>query len=183
MQALTGTSRIGGGLSCLWMISSEPRLRLWTSSARQTTLTSCEFRCCCHRHLGACTTTAHSDFLSIFLRRFTSDHGYSLGELNLNWDKRNVYEFDVKIHLLIRGPGIAPGSTFNQVLSNVDLAPSMLSLAGLGTVGMDGRSFIPLAIDPDDTTCGISFPTHPICSCDSSFFVSPFYFFDVFCMC
>ena len=35
---------------------------------------------------------------------YTSDHGYSLGELNLNWDKRNVYEFDVRVHLLMRGP-------------------------------------------------------------------------------
>ena len=26
------------------------------------------------------------------------DHGYSLGELNLNWDKRNVYDFDIRIH-------------------------------------------------------------------------------------
>ena len=30
--------------------------------------------------------TSHTFFV------YTSDHGYSLGELNLNWDKRNVYE-------------------------------------------------------------------------------------------
>jgi arylsulfatase A-like enzyme len=27
---------------------------------------------------------------------YTSDHGYSFGELNLEWDKRNVYEFDTR---------------------------------------------------------------------------------------
>jgi N-acetylglucosamine-6-sulfatase len=32
---------------------------------------------------------------------FSSDHGYQLGELNLPQDKRNVYEFDTKIHLLM----------------------------------------------------------------------------------
>ena len=34
---------------------------------------------------------------------YSSDHGYSFGELNLAWDKRNVYEFDVRIHLVVRG--------------------------------------------------------------------------------
>ena len=42
---------------------------------------------------------------------YTSDHGYQLGQLNLNWDKRNVYESNIRIHLLVRGPGIGAGST------------------------------------------------------------------------
>ena len=78
---------------------------------------------------------------------YSSDHGYSFGELNLAWDKRNVYEFDVRIHLVIRGPGISPGSHFPQLASNVDLAPTMLSLAGLQPPAtMDGKSMLPLLV-------------------------------------
>jgi arylsulfatase A-like enzyme len=77
-----------------------------------------------------------------------SDHGYSLGELNLNWDKRNVYDFDTRIHLLIKGPGIKPGSKFEFLASNVDLAPTMLSLASIDRApGMDGKSFLPIMLD------------------------------------
>jgi len=74
---------------------------------------------------------------------YSSDHGYQLGELNLPQDKRNVYEFDTKIHLLMRGPGVRPGSTWKQVASNVDIAPTILSLANIPKpTKMDGRSFL-----------------------------------------
>jgi N-acetylglucosamine-6-sulfatase len=71
-----------------------------------------------------------------------------LGQLNLNWDTRNVYEQDVRIHLLLRGPGIAPGSTFDFPATNVDLAPTILGMAGLeAPEGIDGKSFLPLLVD------------------------------------
>ena len=63
----------------------------------------------------------------------------------MNWDKRNVYDFDTRIHLLIKGPGIKPGSSFEFLASNVDIAPTMLSLAGIERPpGMDGKSFLPI---------------------------------------
>ena len=31
---------------------------------------------------------------------YSSDHGFQLGEMNLAMDKRNVYDFDVRIHLV-----------------------------------------------------------------------------------
>lgn len=72
-----------------------------------------------------------------------------LGQLNLNWDKRNVYEMDVRVHFLIRGPGIAPNSTFDFPATNVDLAPTLLGMAGLDPpAGMDGKSFLPLLVTP-----------------------------------
>ena len=77
--------------------------------------------------------------------RRSSDHGYQLGQLNLNWDKRNLYESNIRIHLLVRGPGISPGSAFDIAATNVDLAPTLLDMAGvLESAGeMDGRSFLP----------------------------------------
>ena len=84
---------------------------------------------------------------------FSSDHGYSLGELNLNWDKRNVYDFDTRIHLLVRGPGIAPGRAIAAPLTNVDLAPTILDMAGIfdyDAGDVDGRSLLPLLLDDSD---------------------------------
>lgn len=63
-----------------------------------------------------------------------------------------MYDFDVRIHLVIRGPGIVPGSTFSELSSNVDLAPTMLSMAGLPRPAtMDGRSLLPLLVDTNST--------------------------------
>jgi hypothetical protein len=68
--------------------------------------------------------------------------------LNLEWDKRNVYEFDTRIHLLIRGPGLKAGSTFAQLATNVDLAPTIMALAGVSNAviaqASDGHSMLPL---------------------------------------
>eukprot|EP01060_Flectonema_neradi_P017444 TRINITY_DN2432_c0_g1_i4.p1 TRINITY_DN2432_c0_g1~~TRINITY_DN2432_c0_g1_i4.p1 ORF type:complete len:537 (+),score=118.77 TRINITY_DN2432_c0_g1_i4:83-1612(+) len=74
---------------------------------------------------------------------YSSDHGFQLGELNLAMDKRNVYEFDIKIHLAIKGPGIPQGATFSQPATNVDIAPTILELAGVTSMQVDGRSLVP----------------------------------------
>ena len=82
---------------------------------------------------------------------YSSDHGFQLGEFNILIDKRQHYDHDTRIHNLVRGPGIAPGSTFGALGTNVDQAPTWLGLAGLSKPpGMDGRSYAPLLIDADD---------------------------------
>ena len=78
----------------------------------------------------------------------SSDHGFQLGEFNLPFDKRHVYDFDTRIHLLVRGPGVKSGSTLAALATNVDLAPTWLGLAGVAQPGsMDGRSLAPLQQD------------------------------------
>lgn len=37
-------------------------------------------------------------------------------------DKRHVYDFNTRIHLLARGPGIKPGHTWNKPATQVDMA-------------------------------------------------------------
>ena len=70
-----------------------------------------------------------------------------VGQLNLNMDKRNLYESNLRIPLLVKGPRIAPGSHFDFPATNVDLSPTFLDMGGvtdLSDVSIDGRSFLSL---------------------------------------
>ena len=82
---------------------------------------------------------------------YSSDHGFQLGQFNILMDKRNVYEWDQKIHLLARGPGIAKGSTWSEPATQVDMAPTFLSLAGVEVAPdrFDGKSLVPLLVDAE----------------------------------
>lgn len=80
---------------------------------------------------------------------YSSDHGFQLGQFNIPMDKRHVYEWNIKIHLLARGPGIAPGSTFAAPATQVDMAPTFLGLAGVAAPAeMDGKSLVPFLVAP-----------------------------------
>jgi len=62
-------------------------------------------------------------------------------------DKRQPYDFDTRIHLLARGPGIKPGTTWTQPATQVDMAPTFLGIAGLPKPAtMDGHSLLPLLV-------------------------------------
>ncbi|CAH1783660.1 unnamed protein product, partial [Owenia fusiformis] len=76
---------------------------------------------------------------------FSSDNGFHLGQFSLPNDKRQMYDFDIRVPLYVRGPGIKPGQKKNQLIGNIDLAPTFIALAN-GTVPseMDGQSFVPL---------------------------------------
>lgn len=78
---------------------------------------------------------------------FTSDNGFLLGEHRLT-GKSVPYEESIGVPLLIRGPGIPHGQRRSQVVGNIDLAPTILDLAGAPRGGMDGRSLLPLIHNP-----------------------------------
>ncbi|WP_242118621.1 sulfatase family protein [Aestuariivivens sediminicola] len=64
---------------------------------------------------------------------YSSDNGYFMGEHGY-WDKRIAYENSMKIPMLIRYPkAIQPGTKINDIALNIDLAPTILDLAGLNT--------------------------------------------------
>jgi arylsulfatase A-like enzyme len=77
----------------------------------------------------------------------TSDHGYNLGQHNLPSCKLNVYDHSIRIPMMIRGPGITPRQAFAEIGSNVDVAPTLLALAGIDPATtvppMDGKSLLP----------------------------------------
>ena len=77
---------------------------------------------------------------------FTSDNGFFHGEHRIRTEKFRVYEEDVHLPLLIRGPGFPQGATRRQFVSNIDLAPTIVDLANASPgLVMDGRSLVPLA--------------------------------------
>jgi N-acetylglucosamine-6-sulfatase len=77
---------------------------------------------------------------------FTSDHGYFYGEHGLNEERRLAYEETIRIPLLVRYPSrIKAGSVSSDIVLMLDLAPTVLSLAGLAPPAtMEGRSLLPI---------------------------------------
>jgi arylsulfatase A-like enzyme len=77
---------------------------------------------------------------------FTSDNGFFYGEHGLSLERRLPYEESIRTPLIVRYPRLVePGSRVQRLVSSVDLAPSLLDLAG-APIGdhIQGRSFVPL---------------------------------------
>ena len=77
---------------------------------------------------------------------FTSDNGYFYGEHGLSVERRLAYEESIRMPLLIRYPkAIKAGMVRDDFALNIDLAPTLLELAGVsGPMSMEGRSLVPL---------------------------------------
>ena len=76
---------------------------------------------------------------------YMGDNGFQFGELGLI-DKRDAYEASIRVPLLARAPGlIKPGTKVEQMVLNVDIAPTIMELAGMEKPAqMQGYSFLPL---------------------------------------
>eukprot|EP00939_MAST-03C_sp_MAST-3C-sp1_P004073 g4073.t1 len=82
---------------------------------------------------------------------YTSDHGFQLGQHRLATDKRHLYEHDIRIPLVVSGPGVTANRTLSSIVLNVDLAPTFVDIMGLAVPSdMDGRSFLPLLVGDED---------------------------------
>jgi N-acetylglucosamine-6-sulfatase len=81
---------------------------------------------------------------------FVSDNGFFFGEHRLLGGKFLAYESATHMPFLIRGPGIEPGSSTGELIANVDVAPTILELAGAeADKSIDGRSLVPYLEDPE----------------------------------
>jgi N-acetylglucosamine-6-sulfatase len=80
---------------------------------------------------------------------FTSDNGFFHGEHRVPGGKLLVYEPSIRLPLLMRGPGVPEGAVRRQLVTNADLAPTILDAADArpGRVE-DGRSLFGLLDDP-----------------------------------
>ncbi len=77
---------------------------------------------------------------------YSSDNGYFLGEHN-SGDKRALYEESLRIPMLVRYPRLfGKGKTVDDMVLNIDLAPTFLDLAGVPIPSeMQGASWKELA--------------------------------------
>jgi choline-sulfatase len=75
---------------------------------------------------------------------FTSDHGDMLAEKNMV-QKRSFYEFSSRVPMILNFPdGWGGGMKCTQPVSLIDLAPTILELAGIEAwLPMDGNSLLP----------------------------------------
>ena len=83
---------------------------------------------------------------------FAGDNGYFHGEHGGLWDKRAAYEPAMRIPLLMRYPPlIKPGTRPKALALNIDLAPTLLELAGVAPPKtMQGRSWLPALAGRDE---------------------------------
>ncbi|HZC71731.1 MAG TPA: sulfatase [Jatrophihabitans sp.] len=76
---------------------------------------------------------------------FTSDNGYHLGQYRMVAGKMSAFDTDIKVPLIVAGPGIPAGRVNGAVVESIDLAPTFEQLAGLPPApGRDGASLVGL---------------------------------------
>src|SRR5205807_1558899 len=55
---------------------------------------------------------------------FSSDNGYHMGEHRLSPGKMTAFDSDVRVPLVVAGPGVPAGRTVSRIAENVDLYPT-----------------------------------------------------------
>jgi arylsulfatase A-like enzyme len=91
----------------------------------------------------------------------TADHGEALGEHGQPFHSTDLYNSQIRVPLVIAGPGIRP-QRITETVSLTDLVPTVLALAGFVAPpgpSLDGRSLADLAngARPADPDGGVAF--------------------------
>jgi N-acetylglucosamine-6-sulfatase len=76
---------------------------------------------------------------------FSSDNGLHMGEHRLMPGKQTAFDTDIRVPLIVVGPGVPQGRTVPEMSENIDLCPTFERLAGV-PVGpnLDGHSLVEL---------------------------------------
>ncbi|WP_373512667.1 sulfatase [Persicitalea sp.] len=73
-----------------------------------------------------------------------SDHGWQLGDYRI-WGKHTIFERAVRSVLMVKKPGSTSGQKRNEIVSSIDIYPSLLELCGQKPIAKtDGKSFVKL---------------------------------------
>lgn len=76
---------------------------------------------------------------------FTTDHGCHFRTRNSEY-KRSCHEASIHIPFMIQGPGFEPNRSVKELVSIIDLAPTLLDATGMQIPSaIQGRSLVPLA--------------------------------------
>lgn len=80
---------------------------------------------------------------------YTSDNGFFHGEHRIYTGKTKVYEPSIRVPLLMRGPGIPEGVRVRDLVTNADLAPTIVRATGIDADRiMNGRPILSDARQP-----------------------------------
>ena len=74
---------------------------------------------------------------------FSSDNGLHTGEYRLMPGKETAFDTDIRVPLVVTGPGVRPSSATTDMVENVDLAKTLAAMAGT-SMGGDGHSLLGL---------------------------------------
>jgi N-acetylglucosamine-6-sulfatase len=74
---------------------------------------------------------------------FSSDNGLHMGQYRLMPGKLTAFDTDIRVPLIVVGPGIPAGAQTDAMAENVDLAKTFAGIAGTTMPG-DGHSLLPL---------------------------------------
>eukprot|EP01062_Namystynia_karyoxenos_P005426 TRINITY_DN118_c1_g1_i1.p1 TRINITY_DN118_c1_g1~~TRINITY_DN118_c1_g1_i1.p1 ORF type:complete len:499 (+),score=105.87 TRINITY_DN118_c1_g1_i1:74-1570(+) len=97
---------------------------------------------------------------------FHADHGYLLGEHGY-WEKKSNFDLTVRVPLIMRVPGRAPGVT-DSFTDLVDVFPTLATLAGLPQPqGVDGDDVSALYDTPGEMLKRAAYHQYPACKTDS----------------
>jgi len=72
---------------------------------------------------------------------FGSDNGFHMGEHQLRQGKMTAYDTDIKVPMMVTGPGVKAGRKVPELAQNTDMNPTFQELAGLKVPSsVDGHS-------------------------------------------
>ena len=79
---------------------------------------------------------------------FTSDQGFTLGQHRLLRGKSSLFEEDIVVPFIVRGPGLPAGVTVEPFLAgSIDIAPTIAEWGGvIPPAFVDGRSFASILV-------------------------------------
>lgn len=105
---------------------------------------------------------------------FTSDNGYRLGQFRMPINKLHPYENDIRVPMMMRGPGIAKNSTTSLMSTHVNLMPTLMGLAtkqyhsqDVVPPTMDGINLAAKILDQDTMTAKRNNESLPLFECSS----------------
>ncbi len=76
---------------------------------------------------------------------FSSDNGLHMGEHRLMPGKQTAFDSDIRVPLIVVGPGVPAGRTVGAMAENIDLCPTFERLGGAAVgANVDGHSLTPL---------------------------------------
>lgn len=73
---------------------------------------------------------------------FTADHGECLGEYGIWWDHAGLYPENLRVPMVLAGPGVPVGRRVEGPVQHLDIGRTLLDLAGLEALPFPGESML-----------------------------------------